>query len=278
MGKTRLGIDKPRVRIRNLEELNLMRKSGQITAAALKKVLENVKVGVSLLELDSIAEKEIKNLGGTSSFKSVPGYNFTTCLTLNDEVVHGLPRKIKLKEGDLLGIDLGAAYKGWHTDVAWSVMVNGQGSNLPESRHGVKGQEDKIKFLEIGERTLWEAIDQAVEGKRIGDISATIEEGVERAGYSVVKSLAGHGVGRSPHEEPVIPTFGQKETGLRLQQGMTVAIEVIYTAGKGDVYEKSDGWTIASIDHSLGGLFEMSVIVGKIKAEVLTDWRKVSRG
>lgn len=254
------------VGVRNKEELRLMRKSGEITAKALKKVLENVQVGRTLAELDKIAEEEILRLGGEASFKTVPGYFWTTCLTVNDEVVHGIPRRMTLQAGDVLSVDLGAVYPpgGWHTDAAWSVVV---GSGKPEL--------EKKRFLEVGEKTLWKAIGQAVAGNKIGDISAVIQEGVEGAGYSVVKSLAGHGVGQSPHERPDVPTFGQPGTGLTLREGMTIAIEVIYTAGEGEVWEKEDGWTIATKDGSLGGLFEMSMIVGRKKPEVLTDWRKV---
>lgn len=268
MGKAIFG-KQLKVKPKTATELQMMRKSGQITSMALKKVIENARVGVSLLELDGLAEEEIVKLGGEPSFKTVAGYYWTTCLTLNEEVVHGIPREIKLKEGDVLGIDLGTAYpdrNGWHTDAAWSVIVEGK---------GVQGE--KRKFLEVGERVLWEAISQAVEDSRIGDISAVIQEGIEGSGYSVVKSLAGHGVGKNPHEEPEIPTFGKKGTGLRLKEGMTLAIEVIYAGGKGDVHEKDDGWTIVTVDKSLGGLFEMSVIVGKKRAEVLTDWRKISK-
>lgn len=250
------------VSIRNQEEMNFLKESGRITAIALKKAIEAVQVGVSLIEIDKIAEEEILRLGGQSSFKTVPGYFWTTCLTINEEVVHGIPRDIKLNDGDVLNIDLGAIYKGWHTDSAWTVIVG-------------SGDSEKRRFIQTGEETLWKSIAQCKDGNHIGDISASIQEGVEEAGYSVVKSLTGHGVGRKSHEEPGIPGYGKKGTGMRLLSGMSLAIEVIYTKGKGDIYQKEDNWTLASVDKSLGGLFEMSVIVNKDKADVLTDWRKV---
>lgn len=256
------------------KKLDLMRKSGWITAKALKKVILAAKPGISLIELEKIAEDEIKKLGGKPSFKSVPGYFWTTCLTVNDEVVHGIPREIILKEGDILGIDLGAVYQGWHTDAAWSVIVKNQKENLLR-RSKIKDQKEKQQFLEIGEKTLWAALNKALVGNMIGDISGAIQQRIEGAGYSVVKSLAGHGVGRSPHEEPEIPEFGQAGTGPKICQGMTLAIEVIYAKGGGEVYEKEDCWTIATLDGSLGGLFEMSVIIGEKGPEVITDWRKV---
>ncbi|KKR80252.1 MAG: Methionine aminopeptidase [Candidatus Daviesbacteria bacterium GW2011_GWA1_41_61] len=249
--------------IRNQEELKLMRKSGQISALALKKVLESVRPGISLRQLNRVAEEEILRLDGKHSFKAVPGYLWGSCLNINEEVVHGIPRDITLKAGDVLKVDLGAVYKGWHTDTAWTVVV------------GEDADPQKKQFLKSGEESLWAAVNQAVEGHRIGDISSAMQQVIEEAGYSVVKSLAGHGVGRSGHEEPEVPTYGQRGTGLILKKGMTLAVEVIYAAGRGEIYQKADGWTLATKDGSLGGIFEMSLIVGDRKAEVLTDWRKV---
>lgn len=260
MGKSH--ISKTGILLRTIEEIANLKISGEITAKALKKTIEQAKVGMSLIELDKIAEDEILRLGGQASFKTVPGYFWTTCLTINDEVVHGIPRDIKINDGDVLNIDLGAVYKGWHTDSAWTIIV---GNSTP----------DKKRFLAVGEEALWKSIGQAEDGNQIGDISSTIQQVVEGAGYSVVKSLTGHGVGRKPHEDPAIPEYGQPKTGVFLKAGMSLAIEVIYTQGKGDLYRKEDMWTLASVDKSLGGLFEMSIIVNKGKAEVLTDWRKV---
>lgn len=256
------------VLVRSEEELELMRTSGEITAKALKKTLKSVKAGISLEELEKVADDEIIKLGGRSSFKTVPNYHWTTCLTINDEVVHGPPRRIKLQLGDKLSIDLGAVYPpagGWHTDCAWSVLVADNTKPL---------QHDKRMFLKVGEEALWAGVAQAVDGNRVGDISYAIQTVIEGGGFNVVRSLVGHGVGKKTHEDPEIPGFGKKGTGMVLQSGMTLAIEAIYTSGSGQVYQRSDGWTIASSDGSLGGLFEMSVIVGKNKAEVLTDWRR----
>lgn len=259
MNKSKLNL------VRTAEQLDLLRKSGEITAKVLKKVIQEARPGVALSQLDKIAEGEILTLGGGSSFKTVPGYRWTTCLTVNEEVVHGVPREIKLKEGDVLGIDLGAVFpqtSGWHTDAAWSIVVGGTTDTK------------KLEFLGVGERALQAAINQAVEGKRIGDISSAIQQTVEEAGFLVVKSLAGHGIGKHPHEEPEIPEYGTPGTGMVLKSGMALAIEVIYTSGSGEIYEKEDGWTLASKSGGLGGLFEMSVIVGQTP-EVITDWRKV---
>lgn len=248
------------VKTRSKEELELMRKSGQITAKALKKVLAAVRVGVTTKELDKIAEEEIARLGGKPAFMSVAGYKWATCITINEQVVHGIPTERVLKNGDLVSIDIGAVFKGWFTDAAWSVAV------------GEVSQELK-KFLAVGEEALWSGIAQVHEGATVGDIGQAIQKKVEGASYSVVKSLVGHGVGRQLHEEPEVPGYSVAGTGLRLQEGMTLAVEVIYTAGEAEVGLEDDGWTISSLDDSLGGLFEMTVIVGKKKGEVITDWK-----
>lgn len=249
---------------RNRYELKLMRESGRIAAFALKRALKSIKVGITELELDKIAEKEIYRLGGDLSYRSVPGYKFATCITVNEQVVHGVPTERKFVEGDLVSVDLAVEYKGWHTDCAWSVVVGGQ---MTEDRKQKEG------FLKAGEEALWDGIAQAVIGNRVGDISYAIQSKVEKAGYHVVKSLVGHGIGKKLHEEPEVPGYGEKGTGIVLKQGMTLAIEVIYAKGTSEVVLEGDGWTFSSADRSLAGLFEMSVVVGKEKAEVLTRLR-----
>ncbi|MBI2593593.1 M24 family metallopeptidase [Candidatus Daviesbacteria bacterium] len=158
---------------RSKSQLELMRKSGLVTAKALKAVLEAIKPGISLLELEKIANSEITKLGAQPSFKTVPGYSWATCLTVNNEVVHGIPRPITLKEGDLFSIDIGAVFGGWHTDAAWSVLVGHES--------GVKSHE-KEKFLKAGEEALWQGIAQARSGNKIGDIVASMQRVVEGVG------------------------------------------------------------------------------------------------
>ncbi len=254
-----------KMKSRNRYELELMRKSGKIASSALKKATEAIKTGVTELEVDKVAQDEIYKLGGNLSYKTVPGYNYATCITVNEQVVHGIPTERKFKSGDLVSIDLAVEYKGWHTDCAWSVLVGHESS--------VKGHEEKKKFLSVGEQALWEGIDKAIEGNSIGDISNTIQSRVEGAGYSVVRSLVGHGVGKSLHEEPEIPGFGKAGVGVRLKEGMTLALEVIYTSGNPEVVLEEDGWTFSTSDGSWGGLFEMTIIVGKKEAKVLTRLR-----
>jgi len=243
---------------RNRYELELMRRSGQIASVALKKALEEIKIGVSELAVNKAAEKEIYKLGGGLSYKSVPGYKYATCITTNEQVVHGIPTERKFEVGDLVSVDLAVVYKGWHADCAWSVLV---------------GEDpQKMRFLKVGEEALWDGIAQAIDGNRVGDISSAIQNTVEGADYSVVRSLVGHGIGRQLHEEPEVPGFGQKGTGPLLKTGMTLAIEVIYAKGKPEVVLEVDNWTFSTVDKGWGGLFEMTVVVGKEQAEILTKF------
>ena len=246
---------------RNSYELSLMEKSGKIASAALQKALDAVREGVSGLELNKIAEAEIYRLGGDLSYKSVPGYKFATCVTINEAVVHGIPTERKFVKGDLVSIDLAVEYRGWHTDCAWTKIVQDSKSKV---------ESDKENFLRTGQEALHDGITQAIDGNRIGDISSAIQTKVEGAGYSVVRSLVGHGVGKSLHEDPEIPGYGKKGTGVFLKKGMTLAIEVIYAMGNYEVSLEEDGWTYVTKDKSLSGLFEATVIVGKKEAKVIT--------
>lgn len=240
-------------------ELELMKTSGRICAEALKKVLANVKIGITLEELDKIARLEIEKKGGTSSFMTVEDYQYTICTTVNEQVVHGIPTERVLKKGDILGIDIGALYQGYHSDLAISVPV------------GEIDGETK-RFLKIGQETLNLAIKKAKVGNFVGDISSTIQKSIEAAGYSIVKSLTGHGVGRELHEDPMIPGFGKPKTGPKLVKNMVIAVEVIYTAGNGEVGLEKDNWTISSADGSLGGLFEKTIAITESGPIVLTPY------
>lgn len=246
---------------RNQYEIKLMQRSGIVSAKALKRAMGSIKIGVTELEIDEAVKDEVYKNEGDLSYKTVPGYNFASCITVNEEVVHGIPTDRKFTEGDIVSVDLASMFKGWHTDCAWTILL---------------GKDDrKEKFLKIGEQALWEGIDQAKTGNRVGDISAAIQSRVEGAGYHIVRSLVGHGVGRSLHEDPEIPGYGKKGTGPVLKKDATVAIEVIYGETASDVVLQKDGWTYSIADGSLGGLFEMTVVVGKSGGEVLTDWRSV---
>lgn len=248
------------MKARTETELDLMRKSGQISAVALKKGLEMAQVGSKLTDIERVVKETIEASGAGCAFMTVPGYKYATCLCLNDEVVHGMPREITLKRGDLLTIDTGARFDGWCTDTAWTVEVGG-GTN---------------KFLAVGEEAMWAGIKQAKAGNRVGDISAEMQRVVERENnFCVIRTLVGHGIGKKLHEEPEVPGYGRRGTGSELIEGMTIAIEIIYSESSFEVKLGGDGWVYQTIDGSMAGMFEMSVVVGKDDPEVLTDWRKV---
>ncbi|QQG40947.1 MAG: type I methionyl aminopeptidase [Candidatus Levyibacteriota bacterium] len=240
------------INIKTDKEIESMVKGGKILVDVLSAVLRYAKQGVSELELDAMAEKLIREKGAEPGFKKIKGYNHTICISTNDVVVHGVPTSYKLKEGDIVGIDCGVFYKGFHTDAAHTIQV--------------KNSEGVNKFLKTGEQALWEAIKQAKPGNRIGHISKTIQDIIEGAGYSVVRSLIGHGVGRQLHEEPEVPGFLNRkiEKTPLLVEGMTIAVEVIYNMGKKEVkYGNKDGWTISTADGSISGLFERTIALIK---------------
>ncbi len=235
-----------------------MREAGRISALAMKEVEKHLKPGISTLEIDRIVEKVFKEHGADSAFKKVEKYKYSICTTPNDAVVHGIPDGYRLKDGDIVGIDLGALYKDYNSDMAETFII---GTVSKETR----------KFLETGKKALWEAIKQAKPGNRVGDISNKIQSIVEGGGYSVVKELVGHGVGKVLHEEPMIPGKGKKGAGELLQEGMVIAVEIIYNLGKPGIMLLDDGWTIASKDGSLAGLFERTIAITKKGPVVLTS-------
>lgn len=259
--------------IKTRKEIAIMAQGGKILAEVVGEVVSNAKPGVSELELDSMAEKLIKEKGAEPGFKKVEGYHHTICVSTNDVVVHGVPTGTTLKEGDIVGIDCGVYYQGFHTDMAETVLVAARGPAAATPVASPLAPSRIHTFLEVGKRALEEAIQQARAGNRVGHISKTIQDIVEGAGYSVVRTLVGHGVGRQLHEEPEIPGFlnGKIEDTPLLVLGMTIAVEVIYNMGKPDVvYSNDDNWTIATKDGSLSGLFERTVLITESEPEILT--------
>ncbi len=252
--------------IKSSKEIRIMQKGGKILSETLWEVLSHIKVGVSELELDQLAEKLIIEKGAEPGFKKVKGYNHSICVSTNEVVVHGIPTAYEFKEGDVVGIDCGVFYKGFHTDMAETIKVKSE---------KLKVKSNNIdEFLEEGKKALEEAIKVAIVGNRIGHISKVIQNIVEGAGYSVVRSLIGHGVGKNLHEEPEVPGFlkGNISKTPKLKEGMTIAIEVIYNMGKSEVeYANKDGWTIKTKDGSLSGLFERTIEITKNSPRVLTQ-------
>lgn len=250
--------------IKTPQELLVMKEGGKKLASILDALLVASSPGVALKDIDVLAQKLIRAAGGTPSFQTVSGYKWATCLCVNDVVVHGVPSGYRLVEGDVFTVDVGLLYKGLHTDTAWTKIIGDKRDNK---------REKKERFLKVGEEALWKAIAAAREGNRIGHISQEIHTTIKGAGFSVVRSLIGHGVGKKLHEAPQVPGFIAEPTERTpvLRAGMTIAIEVIYAMGKHDViYDTGDGWSIATKDGSLSSVFEHTIAITKDDPLVLT--------
>jgi len=255
--------------IKTKKEIELMKEGGRKLALVFAEVVKRIKPGVRLEQLDCLAEKLIIKQGGYPSFKTVRGYHWTTCININEGVVHGIPNNYQIKEGDLVSLDMGMLYEGLHTDMARTLWVRNSKSKI--LYRGLSRQNSK--FLKTGKEALRTAIKVAKAGKRVGHISTAIEKVIRKAGFSPVEDLTGHGVGKRLHEEPQIPCFLDKPISQTpfLQPGMTLAIEVIYTWGKPDLVLSDDGWTIKTADGKPAGLFENTVLVTKKEPIILTD-------
>lgn len=244
--------------LKSKREIEIMREGGMILHNILFDLIKEVKEGVESSFLNNMAEKLIENYNAKPAFKGYRGYPYSLCVSVNNEVIHGFPLKEKVfKEGDIVSIDIGIIYKGYYTDMAYTVGVG-------------KVDNKKRKLLEIGEKILFQAISEAKVGNRVGNISNIIETNALKNGYSVVKEYIGHGVGRKLHEEPEVPNFGSKDNGPFLKDGMTIAIEPMICMGKGEVYVANDGWTVKTKDKKVSVHFEHTIAVTNDGPMILT--------
>ena len=247
------------VSIKTEKELKLMEEGGKILREVKEELKRSSKAGVNAMEIEKLATRLISEAGAKSSFKMVPDYYWSTCINVNAGLVHGIPKKsIVFKKGDLISIDVGVYYKGFHTDTSISFAI--------EPSPKVK------KFLGVGKRALDNAIKKAVVGNRIYDISEAIEKTLLKDDLSPIRSLVGHGVGKELHEDPYIPCFtqGKREDTFKLVEGMAIAIEVMYALGSPSVGLADDGWTILMRDGKISGLFEETVAITANGSKVLT--------
>jgi len=244
------------------EEIELIRKSADILGRAHAEVAKKIKPGVTTSELDRVAFEFITQNGAKPSFKGYKGYPSSLCISVNEVVVHGLPGDYILKEGDVISIDCGVYLNGFHSDSAYTYPV------------GVISEEKK-KLLEITKASLFQGIAQAMSGNRVGDIGSAVQNFVEKEGYSVVRELVGHGIGKNLHEEPEVPNYGKKGTGVRLQENMVLAIEPMVNSGKKNIFQEKDGWTIRTVDRMPSAHFEHTVVIRKGKAEILTTFKYI---
>lgn len=239
------------------EELELMRTAGRIVGEFLKLIEKEVKPGVTTRRLDEIAEAFIRSQGALPAFKGYYGYPATICASVNEEVVHGIPGARVLKEGDIIGVDVGAKYKDYYADAARTFAVG-------------RIDAEAKRLIDTTRKSLEEGIAKAVEGNRLSDISWAVQSFAEKNGFSVVREYVGHGIGKNLHEEPQLPNFGPPGNGPRLLEGMALAIEPMLNCGGHEVKVLADGWTVVTRDGKRSGHFEQTVFVGKKKAEVVT--------
>lgn len=258
------------------QDIEIMKTGGKILSEVLWQVMDAIKPGVTEIELDALAERLIREKGGEPGFQKVEGYKHTICVSTNDVVVHGIPGNYAFKTGDVVGIDCGVFYKGFHTDMSETLRVsevkNSAFAKASADKQKSNSEDEIDKFLEVGKHALNEGIKVAVLGNRIGHISKTIQDIVEGSGYSIVRSLIGHGVGRNLHEDPEVPGYlGHpiEKTPL-LEEGMTIAVEVIYNMGTREVVLDQDGWTIRTKDGELAGLYERTIAITKEGTIMLT--------
>lgn len=245
------------VTIKSEKELELMRQAGAILAQTLELIEQNIKPGVTTEALDKLAEKFIRKNNALPSFKGYSGYPASICASVNEEIVHGIPGKRRLNEGDIVGIDIGVCLGGYHADAA---RTYGVGKISDEAQH----------LIDVTKESFFRGIEKLREGVRLGDVSGAIQNFVEENGYSVVRDLVGHGIGSSLHEQPDVPNFGTPGRGLRLQAGMTLAIEPMVNRGTHRMNILDDDWTCVTLDGELSAHYENTVIVTKEGCEIIT--------
>jgi methionyl aminopeptidase len=245
------------ITIKTDSEIMAMRESGKILARVLDKVLKAIKPGITTASLAEVTKQELNRLGAEPAFLNYGGFPGVICISVNDQIVHGLPGEYVIKTGDIVSADLGVKYKGMITDAARTVLV---------------GCQDKAKerLLNTTQKALDAGIDVVKDGVKTGDVGYAIQKVLEEKGFGVVRTLVGHGVGRQVHEEPDIPNYGSKNSGVLLKAGMTIAIEPMSTVGSYEVYTTADGWSIATKDSSLSAHFEDTILVTSKGAEILT--------
>ena len=245
------------ISIKSDREIELMKEAGRLVSETHKYLKQFIKEGITTIELDRLAEDFIRKNGGIPTEKGYEGYPASICASVNDEVVHGIPGKRKLKNGDIITIDMVISYKGYQADSAWTYAVG-------------EISKEKKYLMEHTEKALYEGLKQVKPGNRLGDVSHAIQEYAESHNLSVVRELSGHGIGTEMHEDPDIPNYGKKGTGILLKKGMTLAIEPMLNLGKRDIAILNDDWTIVTLDGSDSAHYEHTVVVTSDGCEIIT--------
>jgi len=242
------------------EEIGLLRESNMLVSRTLAEIASLIKPGVTTLYLDTIAETFIRDNGGIPGFKGYGGFPSTLCTSVNEEVVHGFPSDYVLKEGDIVSVDCGVILNGWYGDSAYTFAVG-------EIDESVK------RLLDFTRESLEEGVKEAVAGNRIGDISWAVQNKAESGGFSVVRELVGHGLGKRLHEPPEVPNYGKRGTGPKMEKGLVICIEPMINMGRKETVQMRDGWTVKTIDGEPSAHFEYAVAVDKGRADVLTTFK-----
>ncbi|MEM9855787.1 MAG: type I methionyl aminopeptidase [Bacteroidota bacterium] len=250
------------VKYKTREEVEIIKESAQILGKAHGEVAKHIKPGVTTLKLDTIAEEFIRDHGGLPSFKNFNGFPSSLCISLNENVVHGFPSEYELKEGDIISVDCGVFYKGFHSDSAYTYPIGQVSSEIEQ-------------LLRVTKESLYKGIEKAVYGNRMGDVAYAIQHYVEGFGYGIVRELVGHGVGRDLHESPEVPNYGKRGKGPILKDGLVIAIEPMINLGSRKVVQEADGWTIRTADREPSAHYEHTVAVFKEKTEVLTTHKYI---
>ncbi len=250
--------------IKTDEEVELQRKSSLLVGKTLAEVAKIIRPGVTTIELDKVAETFIRDNGAEPGFKGYGGFPATLCISINEEFVHGIPGNREFQDGDIVSIDCGTLMNGFYGDSAYTFAVG-------------EVDEKVLLLLEITKQSLYLGIEQAIVGKRVGDIGHAIQKYVEGFGYSVVRDLVGHGVGRNLHEKPEIPNYGRRGSGIKLKSGMCLAIEPMINLGVKEVVQDTDGWTIRTEDSQPSAHFEHDVVVRSGNADVLSTFEYIEQ-
>lgn len=245
------------VTLKSPREIEIMRRSGKITSSVLTTLMKAVRPGITTVELDEMAERGIRRAGGVPTFKGYNGFPASICASVNDEVVHGIPGRRVLQDGDLLSIDIGTTLEGYVSDSAVTVAVG-----------NISGAAQRL--LDVTRECLSIGIAQMMRGKRLGDIGAAVQAHAERHGFGVVRELVGHGVGRAMHEEPQVPNYGKAGSGIELRSGLVLAVEPMITQGNRTIRVLEDGWTVVTADGKLAAHFEHTIAVTDDGPKILT--------
>jgi len=244
------------------EEIELIRESSLLVAKTLAEVAKVIKPGVTTLSLDKVAYEFINDNKAIPAFLNYSGFPNSLCISVNSQVVHGIPNNYELRDGDIVSVDCGVVKNNFFGDSAYTFAI---GEVKPEV----------LNLLEVTKESLYKGIEMAVVGKRLGDIGEAVQTYAETNGYSVVRELVGHGIGLNLHEAPEVPNYGKKGTGLKLQEGLVIAIEPMINFGKKAIIQENDGWTIRTADNLPSAHFEHTITIGKNKAEILSSFEYI---